>query len=268
MSSLIKTEWLKIKKYPIFWWMVGIVALSYPGINYLFHFIYQEQLSDERMGPILKMINNPFSFPDVWQTVAYLSSIFIFIPSVMVIMFITNEYTYKTHRQNIIDGWSRNQFVTAKMIDVFIVSILVTIMYFLVALIIGFLNESKPGVNIWGGIKYIPLFFLLTFSQLSIAFLIAFLTRKAFVALAIFLFYFIILENMIVGLSREYANDIGRFMPLEMADRLIPIPRFLISNEETWKKMVDESNTHIIYTILLLIVTWFLCFRINKKRDL
>ncbi|HYE22029.1 MAG TPA: hypothetical protein VD998_00385, partial [Verrucomicrobiae bacterium] len=94
------------------------------------------------------------------------------------------------------------------------------------------------------------------------------LTRKAFVALAIFLFYFIILENMIVGLSREYANDIGRFMPLEMADRLIPIPRFLIANEDTWKKMVDESNMHIIYTILLVIATWLLCFRINKKRDL
>jgi ABC-2 type transport system permease protein len=266
MNNLIKTEWLKIKNYRAFWWMTGIVALSYPGINYLFHFIYKQQLNDKRMGPILKMINNPFSFPDVWHTVAYLSSWFIFIPSIVVIMFITNEYTYKTHRQNIIDGWSRTQFITSKLIDVLIVSLLITIMYFLVALVIGFVNSSSA--DVWEGTRYIPLFFLQTFSQLSIAFLIAFLSRKAFIALGIFLFYYIILEPMAVGLTRAYVDDIGRFLPLEISDRLIPIPRFLISNEETWRELTSQANTHIIYTILLLILTWFICFRINKKRDL
>jgi ABC-2 type transport system permease protein len=27
MLALIKIEWLKIKKYPAFWWMLGIVVL-------------------------------------------------------------------------------------------------------------------------------------------------------------------------------------------------------------------------------------------------
>jgi len=40
MQALIKIEWLKIKKYPAFWWMLGIVALTYPGINYMFHHVY------------------------------------------------------------------------------------------------------------------------------------------------------------------------------------------------------------------------------------
>src|SRR4030095_5563340 len=105
MNSLIKTEWLKIKGYRAFWWMTGIVALSYPGMNYIIYSQgYKKQLDDETMGPILRMIGNPFAFPEVWHTVAYISSWFIFIPSIVVIMFITNEYTYKTHRQNIIDG--------------------------------------------------------------------------------------------------------------------------------------------------------------------
>ena len=267
MNNLIKTEWLKIKNYRAFWWMTGLVALSYPGINYLFHFVYQQQLKDEKMGPLLKMINNPFTFPDVWQTVAFLSSWFIFIPSIVVIMFITNEYTYKTHRQNIIDGWSRNQFIAAKLIDVLIISILITVVYTIVALIIGFLNDDSVS-NVWKGSSYIPLFFLQTFSQLSIAFLIAFLSRKAFVALGIFLFYFIILEPVAVGLFREFANDLGRFLPLEISDRLIPIPRFLIGDEATWKKLTDQSDTHIIYTIILLVLTWAVCFRLNKRRDL
>ena len=42
-------------------------------------------------------------------------------------MFISNEYTFKTHRQNIIDGWSRKQFITSKLMDVLIISLIVTL---------------------------------------------------------------------------------------------------------------------------------------------
>ena len=269
MNSLIKTEWLKIKKYRAFWWMTGIVALAYPGMNYIIYSQgYKKQLDDETMGPILRMIGNPFAFPEVWHTVAYISSWFVFIPSIVVIMFITNEYTYKTHRQNIIDGWSRKQFMTSKMIDVAVVSLLATILYFTTAVVIGSFNSGSNNPNMWGETKYIGLFFLQTFSQLSIAFLIAFLTRKAFIALGIFLFYFILFEPIAVALAREYANDIGRFMPLEITDRLIPLPRFFIRDEDVWKRMMDQSNEHLIYTALVLLLTWGLCFRLNSKRDL
>src|SRR5215216_2351808 len=138
MMNLLRTEWLKMRKYWAFWWMTGIIALSYPGINYIFYQIYSEVMTKSgNAGQMIKMlIGNPFTFPEVWHTVAFASSIFIFIPSILVIMFITNEYTYKTHRQNIIDGWSRNQFMISKLIDVLIISIVVTILYFIVALLI------------------------------------------------------------------------------------------------------------------------------------
>src|SRR5215212_1722701 len=169
MSSLLKTEWLKIKGYPAFWWMLGIVALSYPGMNYAIYVNgYKDQLSDKTMGPILQMLPNPFTFPGAWQTVAFISSLFVFLPSVVVIMFITNEYTYKTHRQNIIDGWSRKQFMTAKLIDVLIVSLLVSLVYVIVALVIGFVSSSSGSA--WDETKYIGLFALQTFAQLSLAF--------------------------------------------------------------------------------------------------
>ncbi|HVG42751.1 MAG TPA: ABC transporter permease, partial [Chitinophagaceae bacterium] len=191
MSSLLKTEWLKIKKYPAFWWMIGIVGLAYPAMNYAIYVNgYKDQLSDKTMGPILRMMPNPFTFPDAWQTVAFVSSLFVFLPSIVVIMFITNEYTYKTHRQNIIDGWSRNNFMMSKMIDVGIISLLVTLLYMITAFVIGTINSGNAHGNFWEGTKYIGLFSLQLFSQLSIALFIALLVRKAFIALGIFLFYY------------------------------------------------------------------------------
>ncbi len=269
MDSLLKTEWLKLKKYPAFWWMLGIVALSYPGLNYAMYANgYKDLLNDKTMGPVLQMLPNPFTFPDVWQTVAFLSSVFVFLPAVVVIMFITNEYTYKTHRQNIIDGWSRTNFMMSKMIDVLIVCLLATILYVITAITIGTLNSGMTNGNFLQGTKYIGLFFLQSFSQLSIAFLIAFLVRKAFIALGIFLFYYFPLEPILVALAKERANDIGEYLPLEISDRLIPFPRWFVKEQSEWDALVAQSNIHIIYTILLVLATWGLCFWINKRRDL
>lgn len=269
MTHLIKTEWLKIKKYPAFWWMTAIVALAYPAMNYSIYYNgYKDQLNDKNWGPILRMLPNPFTFPDVWHTVAFISSLFIFIPSIVVIMFITNEYTFKTHRQNIIDGWSRRDFMMSKMIDVAIISLLVTILYFITATIIGTVNSSGTSGNFWEGSQYIGLFFLQVFSQLSIALLIALLVRKAFIALGIFIFYFFPLEPILVQLGKRYANDAGEFLPLEISDRLISAPKFFFRQQKDWDALIAQSHIHILYTILLLTITWGVCFWINNRRDL
>jgi len=272
MTTLIRTEWLKMRKYNAFWWIMGLTALSYPGINYIFYLVYDNLTSQPtQASKLAKMaIGNPYSFPDVWHTVAYFSSWFIFIPSVVVIMFITNEYSFRTHRQNIIDGWSRNQFVSSKLIDVALVSIIITILYFVVALVSGIVNQERLIQDTWGSSKYIGLFALQTFSQLSLAFLVGFLVRKAFMALGVFLFYYIIFEPLTVGLLRVYGKDAGRFFPLEISDRIIPVPAFLgkLETKENYQKAIDDVQLHIVLTIAVTVVIWLICYRVNKTKDL
>lgn len=271
MTNLIRTEWLKIRKYPAFWWILGITALTYPGINYMFYAIYREMVSEESAtGEISKvLLGNPFAFPETWHTLAYLSSILVFIPAVVVIMFISNEYSYKTYRQNIIDGWSRAEFMTAKMINVMIISLIVTLLYFLVALYFGFSKIGGGGTGTFDQIYYIGLFALQTFAQLSIAFMIGYLVKRAFIALGIVLFYFIILENILVAVGKRYLNDAFRYLPLEISDRLIPFPAFMGKmNDKDYELAVSQMNIHILYTIILTTLVWLLCYRINKRRDL
>ncbi|KAF0237319.1 MAG: hypothetical protein FD183_1561 [Chitinophagaceae bacterium] len=131
MLDLLKIEWLKIKKYPAFWWMLVIVFLTYPGINIMFLNIYGHVTKGKEMANNIAklLLGNPFAFPETWHTVAYFSSFFVLLPSILVIMLVTNEYNYKTHRQNIIDGWSRSQFITSKLMDVAIISFVVMIAY-------------------------------------------------------------------------------------------------------------------------------------------
>jgi ABC-2 type transport system permease protein len=184
-------------------------------------------------------------------------------------MLITNEYTYKTNRQNIIDGWSRNQFLLSKFIDVLLITLMMSLLYFIIAIVIGIIASKQPITNMWGQVRYVWLFALQTFSQLSIAFLIGFLVRKSFIALSIFVFYYIIVENMVVNIAKVKANDIGRFMPLEISDRLIPVPAFLGRlDEKAYQASLDQINTQIFYTFLVIAAVWGACYYFNKKRDL
>jgi ABC-type transport system involved in multi-copper enzyme maturation permease subunit len=270
MTSLIRTEWLKMRKYNAFWWVMGVTALAYPGISYIFHFAYKDFIKQPgAAGQVAKLIENPFSFPEVWHTLAYGSSLFIFIPAIVVIMFITNEYTFKTHRQNIIDGWSRSQFITSKLIDILIVTLLIALLYSIMCLVVGFANQTSDKENPWGMSYYAGLFAVQTFSQLSVAFLIGFLIRKAFIALAIFAFYFFPLEVIIVQLLKHYAHDEGRFLPLELSDRMIPSPAFWGKIDPVrYEHALGQVQPHTIYTIIFTTLIWLLCYRIHSRRDL
>jgi ABC-2 type transport system permease protein len=274
MLSLIKIEWLKIKKYPAFWWMLGIVALTYPGINAMTYYGYREAVNGKEMTNNIArlLLGNPFSFPEAWHSVAYFSSFFVILPSILVIMLVTNEYTFRTHRQNIIDGWSRAQFITSKLFDVLIVSAIATLVYLLVALGYGLYADTATAYQWNLQLQYIPLFFLQTFAQLSIAFLLGYLIKKAFIALGIFLFYYLVVENIAVAYARFKMDDIGRFMPFEISDRLIPTPAFFSRWGKDAKASYDRAlglvPEHIIYTLLLTAVIWLICYAVHKRRDL
>lgn len=272
MLSLIKIEWLKIKRYPAFWWMFGIVVLAYPGFTTMVYQGFKESTAKKDMvGNVAKMLlGNPFTFPEVWHTVAYFSSIFVLLPSILVIMLVTNEYTYKTHRQNIIDGWSRDQFIASKMFDVLIVSLVATVVYALVAFAFGCIADPD-NIGMWSQqLQYVPLFLLQSFAQLSIAFLLGYLVRKAFIALGIFLFYYLILENIASVYASFKLNDIGRFLPFEMSDRLIPPPQFWgrLKGKASYDAALAAISEHILYTVLFTALIWFICFRVHKRRDL
>lgn len=274
MKNLIKIEWLKIKKYPAFWGMLVIVLLTYPGINGMVYYGYKDFVkSKDALNQAVRLfVGNPFAFPETWHSVAYLSSFFVLLPAILVIMLITNEYNYKTHRQNIIDGWSRNQFLYSKLIGVGIISLIVTLVYCIVAISFGIYADSIS----WGRwaeqLEYIPLFFLQTFAQLSIAFLMGYLVKKAFIALGIFLFYYLILENIAVGLLMWKKIPIDRFLPVRMSNKLLIKPAFQrafgTAAKADYELQLSLVPQQVLLTIAFTAIIWFICYRVNKKRDI
>jgi hypothetical protein len=118
-------------------------------------------------------------------------------------------------------------------------------------------------------IKFVLLFALQSFEQLSVAFLFGFLVRRSFLALSLFLFYYMIVENIVVKILSLKTKDWGRFLPLEISDRLIPIPAFLGKfDDDAFKIGLEAINMHIFYTIVMSVLIWLVCFIVNRRRDL
>jgi ABC-type transport system involved in multi-copper enzyme maturation permease subunit len=271
MIQLLRTEWLKLKNYPAFWWLMGISLLCYPGINGFIYLIYDIASSqrNESGEMINQLIGKPFSFPEIFRSVAHVSSYFVFIPAVLILMQISNEFTYKTNRQNIIDGWSRRQFMTAKFLGVLLVSVLILMIYVAFVLVVGYITTDHINASSWKMAHYTALFGLQVFSQLSLAFLLGLILRRAFIALGIFIFYMLIFENILVGILRWKANDAGRFLFLEVSDRLTPAPAFFGQlDTAAYTKSLEQINTQVWITIIYTILFWVAAFRIYEKRDL
>src|SRR4030095_12140300 len=117
MLKLLKIEWLKLKNYRTFWILTTLYMLSIVGINFIVFKIQESIFEEKQSKGVAELLigSRPYSFPTVWQMTAFVSSFLLFLPGLLMIIFITNEFSYKTHRQNIIDGWSRRQFISVKL---------------------------------------------------------------------------------------------------------------------------------------------------------
>lgn len=134
-------------------------------------------------------------------------------------------------------------------------------------------HQRIEGVNIFEKAHYIGLFSLQVFCQLSIAFLLGLLIRKAFIAYGIYIFYSFILENILSGFfrlkSKKWGIDYGHYLPFEISDRLIPLPPSIGKfNAADNQLAIAAINIHVVYTLALTAFVWLLSFYIFKKRDL
>ncbi|WP_305832663.1 hypothetical protein, partial [Klebsiella pneumoniae] len=122
-------------------------------------------------------------------------------------------------------------------------------------------------------LQYIALFFVQSFAQLSIAFLLGFLIKKAFIALGVFLFYSIIVENILVSyLKWKVKTGAYKFLPFEMSDEFVPVPAFAGSfgkdMKDAYNAAINAIPTQLIYTAIFTALIWLLCYRLQAKKDL
>ncbi len=261
MGQLLAIEWMKLKNYRAFWILFCLYVATIFGGNYIIYRIQLVIYSERQAKGIAAMVlgNPPYSFPTVWQAVGHVSSWLLFIPGLIMILTVTNEYSYKTHRQNVIDGWTRQQFITSKILLAAVFAVFSTIVVGITATIFGFMSGDASFS--FEGFSYIWYFLLQAMSYIMVALLLAVIFKRGALAIGVFFAYSVVLEQILVLVLNKYANYAGRYLPLETTDELIPFPHIQrIIN----KLIATEPNYTAILIMAFVYLAAYLFFTVRK----
>ena len=78
-----------------------------------------------------------FNFPYIWHFNTFVAALLKIFLAIIIVSMMSNEYTYKTIKQNLIDGLSKKEFIASKFLTVVLFSIVSTVFVGVISLILG-----------------------------------------------------------------------------------------------------------------------------------
>jgi ABC-type transport system involved in multi-copper enzyme maturation permease subunit len=263
---LLKIEWLKNRNYKAFWILTGLYFLALAisasvGIEFL---KWMDKLGAEFGFDVLKI--PLYHFPDIWQNVTYFALFFKYVLGIVVIISITNEFSYKTIRQNIIDGLDRWDFLKSKLYTILILSAFASVLIFVIALITGIIYTPNDDMRfMFKHVEFIFGFFLETISFMLFALLIGTLVKRSGLAIGLLFLYTLMIEPLITFNLGDKADWLGPYFPVRAIHNIIKVPyqRYFFLEIRDYIT-IDSVVVLLIYAGLFV----YLTFLLLKKRDL
>lgn len=230
MKELLKTEWLKYKNYNVFIVLSALFAVGVVATNYIVFVFNKNVVGAVNTGGLVASFS-PYNFDNTWQTTSYATGFLLIIPAMLLIILVTNEYTYKTSRQNIIDGWSRVGFINVKLFVALAFTVISTVLVILTALGFGLASGSSFSLE---GFSHVGFFFLKSLSYNLLAVMISVWIRRTGFAIGLY-FIYLGAENIISQLLdvwsvqlRKYEGidlgSMGDYLPMNASDGLLTFP--------------------------------------------
>jgi ABC-type transport system involved in multi-copper enzyme maturation permease subunit len=256
----------------MFWVMTGVYVLSLIFFSWglpslIDYFSMQADVQEIKM--LKKFLYN---FPDIWQNMAWAASlrffIKIFLGMVMIIL-VTNEYSYLTIRHNIFNGLSRTDFLLSKVYLAVLFSIMATLLIFLTGTILGLFYSSVISFHaFFGKMIFLAGYFVEILAFLLFSIMVGILVKRTGFAIGL-LFVYPIIELII---QQKIPESIQPFLPLNAINHILRTPNTSLIQFKSPEFNVDlQTGLHgqdilvaLIYSALFIgISLWVI-----RKRDL
>ena len=125
----------------LYFFSLGVTAAS--GMEFL-KWLKRKGVEFDEWDPTMIPI---YHFPDIWHNLTYYALNFRFILALVVIISVANEFQFRTIRQNIIDGFSRWDFIKSKVATIVLLSLASTLFVFLIGLVTGLVYSPYQEVD-------------------------------------------------------------------------------------------------------------------------
>lgn len=224
-----------------------------------------------------------FNFPFIWHFNSYVAATLKLFLAIVIVSIMSNEYSNRTLKQNLIDGLSKKEFILSKFLTVVSFALLSTIFLFIVSLILGLSFSDYTEISIiFSDMEYLFAYFIKLTGFFAFCMFLGVLVKRSAFALG-FLFIWWILESIARGVM-EYklfrdsniAENIAQFFPLESMSILVKEPFTRLGAIQSAAAQMGSEITKdygIYWYQLLIVVVWtflfvYFSFLLLKKRDL
>ena len=223
-----------------------------------------------------------FNFPYIWHFNTYVAAIFKLFLAIVIVSMMSNEYSNKTIKQNLIDGLSKKEFIASKFLTVLVFAGISTVFVFVVSLILGGIYSDYTELSIvFSDLEFLLAFFVKLVGFFSFCLFLGILVKRSAFALG-FLIIWAILEQVLFGLlgwkfvSWDTAKTIKKFLPLESMANLIKEPVTRLNAVQSVADQIGETlelNYQVHWYEFLLVLAWtalfvYWSYALLRKRDL
>ncbi len=254
MLHLLKIDLKKLVDYRTFWVICGLYFFTLiTGAASGMEFLKWLGRTIEGFGQSINISRIPlYHFPDVWQNLAWGAGLLKIGLAIMVVISITNEFTYRTIRQNVIDGLSREQFLISKVLTNVLLSLLSMVGLFLIAVVTGLIYSPVFDFPYgFTGIAFYPAYFLEVFAFLSFALMLGVLVQRSGLTIVLLLNSYLI-ELIIKENIDDYVPQIIQFFPLESIMNLVPQPFA--------RYAFQEIRDYVTFASVAIAIVWTFLF--------
>ncbi len=224
-----------------------------------------------------------FNFPFIWHFNSFMGATLKIFLAIVIVSMMANEYSYRTLKQNLIDGLSKKEFIISKFLTVVLFAVISTVFLFVVSMILGlsFSDYTEIGI-IFSNLEYILAYFIKLVAFFSFCLFLGILVKRSAFALG-FLIIWQIVEKIIYSLLKweffkgtDVAENVAMFFPLEAMANLIKEPFTRLGAVQSAANQLGESFTKTYdvewHTVLITLV-WtalfiYWSYVILKRRDL
>lgn len=224
-----------------------------------------------------------FNFPYIWHFNTFIAAFFKVFLLLVIVSMISNEYSNKTLKQNLIDGLSKKEFILSKFYTVILFSLVSTVFVFFITIILGlFYSDYNELGIIFSDLDFLLAYFVKLTGFFSFGlFLGMLIKRSAFAVGAMIIWFFgeIISYNFLkhdILQNGDIADQIYQFAPIMSMWNLIDQPFTRLNAVKTLANQVGEEFTFDYYVHwyeIAIVMGWtaifiFGAYLLLKKRDL
>ncbi len=224
-----------------------------------------------------------FNFPYIWHFNAYIAALLKIFLAIVIVSMMSNEYSNRTIKQNLIDGLSKKEFVLSKFLTVLVFSGISTLFLFVVSLILGYSFSDYTEISIvFSDLEYLFAYFIKLTGFFAFCMFLGVLVKRSAFALG-FLVVWYIFENILYAVlnfkvfkGTDISTNIMQFFPLESISNLIKEPFSRLNAVQTAASQIGshlDKDYGIHWYQLMIVILWTIIFvggslYLLRKRDL